>query len=144
MNIALFAARSTFRNKRRSIITLITVAIGTLALCLFGGFVNTVYQGIETGIVRTSGQIHLYREGFFEYGAGRATDYDIADYQRIVDTLQRGRQTRETHRRHYAHLIHWRHCRELRRKQLTNLRRCWTQSRRPRPHADVERLRHKR
>ena len=88
MNIALFAARSTFRNKRRSIITLITVAIGTLALCLFGGFVNTVYQGIETGIVRTSGQIHLYREGFFEYGAGRATDYDIADYQRIVDTLQ--------------------------------------------------------
>ena len=35
------------------------------------------------------GQIHIHKEGFFEYGAGRATDFDIADYQSIIDKIKR-------------------------------------------------------
>lgn len=84
MNTLFFAMRSTFRNRRRSVITVLTVTIGTVALCIFGGFVNSVYHGIETEIVRNTGQIHIHKRGFFEYGAGRATEYDIADYTEVI------------------------------------------------------------
>jgi putative ABC transport system permease protein len=88
MNTIGFAARSAFKNRRRSVITVVTVAIGTVALCLFGGFINSVYQGIESGIVRNSGHIHIHQQDYFEYGAGRATDYDIARYTKVIDLIK--------------------------------------------------------
>lgn len=81
------AVRNTLRNRRRSMMTVLTLVIGAMALNLFGGFVNTVFRGIETEIVQRSGHIHLYQQGYFEYGAGRPTDYDLDDYEQVMALL---------------------------------------------------------
>lgn len=88
MNDLKVALRNAYRNKRRSITTTLTVSIGTVALCLFGGFVNTVYHGVETGIVRDSGQLHIHKNGYFQFGSGKPTEYDIADYQTIINLIK--------------------------------------------------------
>lgn len=88
MNSLKVSLRNAYRNKRRSITTTLTVSIGTIALCLFGGFVNTVYHGVETGIVRSVGQLHIHTTGYFDFGSGKPTEYDIENYHHIINLIQ--------------------------------------------------------
>ena len=81
--------RNILRNRRRSATTALAVAVGTIALLLFGGFQRNVFAGLETAAVQRSGHLTAFRQGYFLYGAGNPSAYGIDDYQSIIELLRR-------------------------------------------------------
>jgi len=75
------AVRNIFRNRRRSAVTGLAVAVGAAALLVFGAFETYVFAGLQTGIVQRSGHLTVFRDGYFLFGAGNPAAYGIDDYQ---------------------------------------------------------------
>jgi len=84
MNSFKIAARNILRNVRRSLMTIMAIAVGTSAMLLFGEFVSQLFVSLETQAVSRSGHIAVYHEGYFQYGAGNPAAYGIKDYQIII------------------------------------------------------------
>lgn len=82
------AFRSIFRNSRRSIMTLSTVTVGTVAALVFGAYVVYVLLGLQTGTVRRGGHLTVYRKGYFLYGAGNPGAYGIDGYEAVVRLIR--------------------------------------------------------
>jgi len=64
------ALRNILRNKRRSLVTLLAIAVGFAAISLFRGYTSNMYFGLETMAVRGEGLGHLtiFKEGWLEKG----------------------------------------------------------------------------
>jgi len=88
MNNLKLATRNLLRNSRRSGTTILTIVIGIIALLLFGGFISSIYFGLQTGIVRSQGHLHIYPQGYLEYGSSRSADYFIDDYMSLINTVK--------------------------------------------------------
>ena len=73
------AIRNISRNRRRSVMTASLVAMGALALLLFGAFTTYIFAGIETGLVQHGGHLTVYRQGYFLFGPGNPAAYGIDD-----------------------------------------------------------------
>lgn len=82
------AWRNLLRNLRRSVTTVLAVGIGILALLLFGGFTNAIMATLETGIVSSTGHIHIERQGFGRFGFGNPTQYSIDNTVEIMAALR--------------------------------------------------------
>lgn len=87
INILKIAARNILRNVRRSSMTIMAIAVGTMALLIFGEYVSQVFVAMETQNVTKSGHITIFRKGYFKYGSGNPTGYGIADYQKIINLI---------------------------------------------------------
>ena len=48
------AARSVFRNRRRTVITFLSIIFGWVAIIVFGGFVDYSMWGVREGTIRSS------------------------------------------------------------------------------------------
>ena len=81
------AARNLLRNRRRSIATALTIAIGVTALLLFGGFRADLIKMMLTGYVRTMGHVVVQHQDFFEYGSGNPAQYSIPDATAVRNAL---------------------------------------------------------
>lgn len=84
MNNLKLAVRNLIRNRRRSLTTIFAMVIGMIALLLFGRGISSIYFGLQTGIVQTQGHLHIYKEGYLEFGSSRPSDYYIDDYKNII------------------------------------------------------------
>lgn len=93
--IWLIALRNLIKNGHRSLITIISIGIGGLAMMLFGGFVTSVYFGVQTGLIQDQGQLQIYQKGYLQYGAADPDNYTINDYQAITDLLLSDPQLRK-------------------------------------------------
>jgi putative ABC transport system permease protein len=82
------AFRSIFRNRRRSLMTMSTIMIGTVATLIFGGFVNYIFLGLETGAVQSGGHLTVFRKGYFLYGSGNPGAYGIDEYQQVLALIK--------------------------------------------------------
>lgn len=80
--------RNIWRNRRRTLVTLITIMIGEMAVLIFGGYAGAVVHGVQTGVVRQVGHLQLQRPGFFLLGSSTPADYGIVDYTAIIDELR--------------------------------------------------------
>jgi len=49
------AFRNTFRNKRRTLLSILAIAMGAVASLLIGSFVSSIYYGMQTGVARGAG-----------------------------------------------------------------------------------------
>ncbi len=87
MNSLKLAIRNLSRNRRRSATTILTIVVGMIALLLFGGFISSIYFGLQTSIVRSQGHLHIYPQGYLEYGSSRPADYFIDDYKSLISKL---------------------------------------------------------
>src|ERR1700690_694191 len=76
------AARNILRNRRRSAVTASAVAVGALAMLLFGAFQAYVFRGFQTGVVEHVGHLTVFRDGFFLYGSGNPGEGGIGDHPR--------------------------------------------------------------
>jgi putative ABC transport system permease protein len=78
------AIRNISRNRRRSIMTASLVAMGALALLLFGAFTTFIFAGLETGLVQRGGHLAVYRQGYFLFGPGNPAAYGIDDHAAVM------------------------------------------------------------
>lgn len=85
LNLAL---RNLLRNRRRSLATLLAMAIGSTSILLFGGFSTNVNYELHTRNVRTGGHLQIQHRDFYLYGSGNPTAYGIADYGKIIADIQ--------------------------------------------------------
>ncbi len=82
------AFRNVFRNRRRSAMTLLAVAVGAVGIVQFGEFVRFVTAGLETNAVEKVGHLTVFRSGYFAYGAGNPGELSIPKYQDVVRLIR--------------------------------------------------------
>ncbi len=82
------AFRSIFRNTRRSVTTMLTIAIGTAAMLIFGAYTIYVTYGLQTGTVARTGHLTVYRKGYFDFGSGNPAIWGIPRYQALLTTIR--------------------------------------------------------
>ena len=82
------ALRNLLRNRRRSIATLLALAIGAAAVLLFGGYSADIRYSMLTGYVRAGGHLQVQHRDFFLYGNGNPTAYGIAGYERLLEAIR--------------------------------------------------------
>ncbi|MDF7667803.1 FtsX-like permease family protein [Orbaceae bacterium ESL0727] len=87
--IGLIALRNLLKNSHRSVITIISIGIGGLAMMLFAGFITSIYFGVQTGLIQDQGQLQIYKQGYLQYGATDPDSYTIDNYQHVTDLLLR-------------------------------------------------------
>lgn len=65
-----FSFRNIFKNRRRSIITIIAIAIGFSSLNLMGGYIQSIYTGLmEQSIIgERLGHLTIVKSGYFSKG----------------------------------------------------------------------------
>jgi putative ABC transport system permease protein len=81
------AFRNIFRNTRRSLTTLLTIAIGAAAVLVFGAYVTYIELGVQTSAVQRTGHFQIFRKGYFDFGTGNPAAWGIADYQTVLALL---------------------------------------------------------
>jgi putative ABC transport system permease protein len=84
LNLAL---RNLLRNRRRSLATLLGMAIGSTAILLFGGFKINIGYEMHTTHVQKDGHLQIQHRDFYLYGSGNPTAYGIADYDKILSAI---------------------------------------------------------
>ncbi len=88
MNIKI-AARSVFRNKRRTVITLLSIIFGCTAIIVFGGFVDYSMWGLRESTIHSRlGHLQVYKAGYSEKGGTNPLAYTIEDYPRIRSIIE--------------------------------------------------------
>ncbi len=81
------AFRNILRNGRRSVMTLLAIAVGGIAIVLFGEFVAFVQVSLETNAVEKVGHLTVFRKGYFDFGAGNPGAFGIDDYEDVIRTI---------------------------------------------------------
>jgi putative ABC transport system permease protein len=87
MNTLVVSFRNVFRNGRRSLMTVLAISVGAISVLLFGGFVSAILFGLQTNIVQKSGHLHVYRQGYMDFGAGSPADYGIPGYRAVMAAI---------------------------------------------------------
>lgn len=82
------AFRNILRNRRRSIMSIGAIAVGAIAMVLFGGFIASIILGVQTDTVRRTGHLAIYRNGFFTFGSGNPAAWGMAGYRDILDMVK--------------------------------------------------------
>jgi putative ABC transport system permease protein len=88
VNTLALALRNLLRNQRRSIATLLAMTIGGVCILLFGGYIQNIVYGLQTGYVRGGGHLQLQNRDYALYGSGDPTAYGIKDYGRVIDVIK--------------------------------------------------------
>ena len=81
------AFRSIFRNTRRSLTTMLTIAIGTAATLVFGAYTVYVTYGLQTSTVDRVGHLTVYRRGYFDFGTGNPAIWGIPHYNAVLKMI---------------------------------------------------------
>ena len=82
------AIRNLLRNRRRSLATLLAMAIGAASILLFGGFSGNINLEMHTRIVQRGGHLQIQHRDFYLYGSGNPIAYGIADYEKILAAIR--------------------------------------------------------
>ena len=82
------AVRNLLRNRRRSLATLLAMAIGSTAILLFGGFSGNINYEMHTRNVQRGGHLQIQHRDFYLYGTGNPAAYGIADYTKILAAIR--------------------------------------------------------
>src|SRR5207244_3085194 len=77
-----------FRNARRSITTMLTIAIGVTAILVFAAWMFFSTHGLQTQTVQGSGHLTVYRNGYFNYGSGAPSLWGIDDYPTVLALIR--------------------------------------------------------
>jgi putative ABC transport system permease protein len=82
------AYRNILRNVRRSVMTILAIAIGAVAMLVFGSFMAFIIVGYRTGVVEGIGHLAVFKSGYIEVGSGNPAGYGIADYDRVAKIIR--------------------------------------------------------
>ncbi len=82
------AVRNLLRNRRRSLATLLAMAIGSTSILLFGGFSGNINLEMHTRNVQRGGHLQIQHKDFYLYGNGNPTAYGITEYKQILADIK--------------------------------------------------------
>ena len=82
------AFRNILRNGRRSLMTTSAVAVGTIALLVFGEYVGNIVRGYQTNVVETSGHLAVFHKGYFDFGSANPAGYSISAYKSVIHRIE--------------------------------------------------------
>jgi putative ABC transport system permease protein len=82
------ALRNILRNGRRSLMTVLAIAVGATAMLLFGEFIAFMILGFQTTMVQRIGHLTVSRAGYFELGSGNPAPYGISRYQDVIRLIE--------------------------------------------------------
>lgn len=82
------AFRSIFRNIRRSLATMLTLAVGTAAILVFAGYALYDAYILQTTAVERGGHLTVFSKGYFDFGSGDPAIWGIADYPAVVRLIR--------------------------------------------------------
>ena len=85
----LLAIRNVFRNKRRSVVTVLAIALSCAGLVLFGGYVAWAHLASETHMVNMTGHLQLFRQGYRTKGGGNPAACAITNFDEVKSMLLR-------------------------------------------------------
>jgi len=77
-----------FRNTRRSLTSLSTIAIGATAVLVFGAYITYIQYGVQTTAVQRTGHLQVFRNGYFNYGTAAPADWGIDNYQDVLRLIR--------------------------------------------------------
>ncbi|MCK8522364.1 ABC transporter permease [Aquimarina sp. D1M17] len=93
MNYLKLALRNIARHKKRSIVTIMTIALGFTALGVIGGIVNNIFSRLkEQAIIGEKlGHLTLAKKGYFEYGKMNPEEYvwGAEDLNKILSIINK-------------------------------------------------------
>ncbi|MDB5408470.1 MAG: efflux transporter permease, partial [Rhodospirillales bacterium] len=81
------AFRNILRNRRRSAMTGLAVAVGATALLVFGAFTTYLFAGFQTQVVQRAGHLTVFHDGYFLFGAGNPAAYGIGGYHDVMQLI---------------------------------------------------------
>jgi putative ABC transport system permease protein len=86
------ALRNLWKNRRRSLATLLAIAVGFAAINLFAGYIHNVYVGLSASAMHGEGLGHLTiaKHGFFEEGSLKPERFVFSrdELARLTSVLQ--------------------------------------------------------
>src|SRR5215467_11076726 len=88
MLILKIAFRNIFRNTRRSLTTLSTIAIGAAAVLVFGAYVTYIAYGVQTNAVQRTGHFQVFRNGYFNFGAAAPGAWSMDNYENVLKLIK--------------------------------------------------------
>lgn len=88
MNFVHLAWRNLLRNRRRSALTLAAIAVSSIAILLFGGYVNSTVLGMHTGTIRNVGHLQIMPKGYLDFGRSNPGRFSIHQYQALIDQIE--------------------------------------------------------
>ena len=88
MLILKIAFRNIFRNTRRSVTTLSTIAIGAGAVLVFGAYVTYIEYGVQTNAVQRTGHFQVFRNGYFNFGTAAPGAWGIDNYENLFKLIK--------------------------------------------------------
>lgn len=83
MENLVLALRNIGRNRRRSLVTILAIAVSCGGLAVFGGYVSWTFRAVEEQTVGSYGHLQIYRRGYYELGTGNPAAYAIDDYEKM-------------------------------------------------------------
>ena len=78
------ALRNLLKSPRRSFTTAGAIAIGGLAALLFGGFITSIWFGVQTSMIQQQGQLQVHKQGYLEFGAADPDAYTIKNWTEVA------------------------------------------------------------
>lgn len=87
MSTLSLAVRNLLRNRRRSLATLLAMAIGSAAILLFGGYAANIKYSMLTEYVRNGGHLQIQHRDYYLYGSGNPTAYGIGEHTRVLQAI---------------------------------------------------------
>jgi putative ABC transport system permease protein len=88
MSTLSLAWRNLLRNRRRSLVTLVAMVLGLVAVLLFGGYVRDINYALQSDFVRLTGHLQIQHKDYFRFGTGNPVAYGIVGYQRVLDVVK--------------------------------------------------------
>jgi putative ABC transport system permease protein len=89
------AFRNIFRNTRRSLTTLSTIAVGATAVLVFGAYITYIQYGVQTGAVQRTGHLQVFRNGYFSYGVAAPADWGIDHYEDVLRLIRKDSELKQ-------------------------------------------------
>lgn len=84
------AFRNLFKNKKRTIATIIPMMIGMFTLLIASGYINhSLWALKETSIMGGVGDFQLHKKGYIQFGQDSPYDYLMTNYKKIIQDLSK-------------------------------------------------------
>lgn len=84
----LLAVRNLLRNRRRSVSTLVALAIGLASIMLFSGFQTNLAATMLTAVVRAGGHLQIQHRDYFLFGGSNPGAYGVAGYEDLIKAIR--------------------------------------------------------